>query len=138
MHCNGEQGKNKKKLMFQMMRASPATFVTEVLIHQDNWRGISLERDIGGNFKKDTQEDLSTCFHFDNALLKVYYLSFTPKKNMLKSNSLISLGRLIPKTQTKYRGVSQPNIATISLILSALHSCCTQIFNVLIDANFKI
>ena len=46
------------KLMFQMMRASPATFVTEVLIHQDNWRGISLERDIGGNFKKDTQEDL--------------------------------------------------------------------------------
>ena len=41
---------------------------------------------------------------------------------MLKSNSLISLGRLMHKTQTKYRGVSQPNIATISLILSALHS----------------
>ena len=41
-----------------------------------------------------------------------------PKKNILKSNSLI-WSRRLHKTQTKYRNKSQPKVGKIALILSA-------------------
>ena len=49
---------------------------------------------------------------------EAYYI-VGPKKNILKSKTVWFHEADWHKIQTKYRGVSQPNIATISLILSA-------------------